>query len=270
MHTAVTPATAAAAGETPPARWKLIYLARRNPALAAEHFAQAWREHSALGRQCRNVQDKVLRVQQCTRLRSDGQALAEDGGLHGASTGYDGVNLLQLRDLGVASDLWTDPDTLAIMRPDELRVFSTYVRDFTLVCRERVLRGAPPGSMPLPVALFGFLRRKPGVSSSTFNAAWADGERAGWLAAPALQQAQRVVHNSVVQTPPTGYDYDGIAEWWFDSAEAAHAAFGSAGKSAGAHADPIDVRRQLPEIYGALVDLQHSVFLLTQVTHQRP
>ena len=29
--------------------WKMIYLARRNPALAPEQFPQAWREHSALG-----------------------------------------------------------------------------------------------------------------------------------------------------------------------------------------------------------------------------
>ena len=160
MHTAANTSVPSEA----PERWKMVYLAQRNPALAAENFAQAWREHSALGRQCRNVQDKVLGVQQCTRLRSDGHALAEDGGLHGASTGYDGVNLLQLRDLGVASDLWNDPETLAIMRPDEPRVFSTYVRDFTLVCRERVLHGAPSSSMALPVAVFGFWRRKAGVS----------------------------------------------------------------------------------------------------------
>ena len=239
----------------------MIYLARRNPALAAGDFAQAWREHSALGRQCRNVQDKVLGVTQCARLRDHG----EDGGLPGASTDYDGVNLLQLRDLAVATDLWNDPETLAIMRPDEPRVFSTYVRNFTLVCREQVLRGAPNGEpVALPVVLFGFLRRRAGVSASDFGAAWAgNAQHADWLAAPALQQAQRVVHNSVVQTPPAGYDYDGIAEWWFDSAEAARMAFGGSGAGG-------DLRGSLPEAYGALADLQHSVFMFTQVTHQRP
>ena len=68
-----------------------------------------------------------------------------------------------------------------------------------------------------------------------------------------------MVHNSVVQTPPPGYEYDGIAEWWFASAEAARAAL-----------DGGDVRSQLPEPYNELVDLQQSVFLFTQVTHQRP
>lgn len=237
------------------ARWKMIYLARRNPALAAGEFAQAWREHSALGRQCRNVQDKVLGVTQCTRLRDDGENMAEDGGLRGASTDYDGVNLLQLRDLGVAIDLWNDPETLAIMRPDEPRVFSSYVRDFTLVCREHVLRDAPAG----PVALFGFVRRSASVSKADFDAAWADGPMDAWLAAPALESALRVVHNSVVQTPPVGYEYDGIAEWWFASGDAARTAFNGS-----------DVRSQMPAPYSAVVDLQRSVFLLTQVTHQRP
>ena len=233
------------------ARWKMIYLARRNPALAAGDFAQAWREHSALGRQCRNVQDKVLGVTQCTRLRETG----EDDGLRGASTVYDGVNLLQLRDLDVATDLWKDPETLAIMRPDEPRVFSTYVRNFTLVCRERVLREAPHGA----VVVFAFVRRSPGISKVEFDDAWADGPIEPWLAAPALQGALRVVHNSVVQTPPEGYDYDGIAEWWFASADAARAAF--AGR---------DIRTQLPSAYAAIGDLASAVFMFTHVTHSRP
>lgn len=234
-----------------PAQWKMIYLARRNPALAAGDFAQAWREHSALGRQCRNVQDKVLGVTQCTRLRDGG----EDGGLPGASFDYDGVNLLQLRDLGVATDIWNDPETQAIMRPDEPRVFSTYVRDFTLVCGERVLRAAPAGE----VVLFGFLRRRPGLSKNAFDAAWADGPPDAWLAAPALQHALRVVHNSVVQTPPAGYDYDGIAEWWFASADAARAALAAG-----------DLRARLPAAYGPVADLARSVFMFTRVSHRRP
>ncbi len=235
-------------------RWKMIYLARRNPALAAGDFAQAWREHSALGRQCRNVQDKVLGVTQCARLRDGG----EDGGLSGASTGYDGVNLLQLRDLDVASDIWNDPETLAIMRRDEPRVFSTYVRDFTLVCRERVLRDTPAGE----VALFGFVRRNPGISKNEFDAAWAGGPLEAWLAAPALEDAPRVVHNSVVQTPAPGYDYDGIAEWWFASPDAARAAFGGPGAG--------DLRARLPAAYGATADLARSVFMFTRVSHRRP
>lgn len=231
----------------------MIYLARRNPSLAAGDFVQAWREHSALGRQCCNVQDKVLGVTQCARLRE----CSEDGGLPGASTDYDGVNLLKLRDLTVATDLWNDPETLAIMRPDEPRVFSTYVRNFTLVCREHMLRDGPPTG----VVLFGFVRRSTHVSQTQFHAAWV-GNSDAWLAAPALASAVRVVHHTVVQTPPVGYEYDGIAEWWFDSADAARAAFLARTQT--------DLRRQLPDAYPCWGDLNRSVFMFTQVTHRRP
>lgn len=226
--------------------------------MAAQDFAQAWREHSALSRQCRNVQDKVLGVTQCVRLGESG----EKSGLRGASAGYEGVICCDCSDLDVASDIWNDPETLAIMRPDEPRVFSTFLRDFTLVCRERVLLAAPASG----VALFGFLRRSASISRVRFDAACANGPADAWLAAPALQRALRVVHNSVVQTPPEGYDYVGIAERWFDSAEAARAAFGAS-----------DLRCQLPAASGqrpaasgAIADLERSVFMFPQVRHRRP
>ncbi|MBP6105040.1 MAG: EthD domain-containing protein [Steroidobacteraceae bacterium] len=113
--------------------WKMIYLARRNPALAPEQFPHAWREHSALGAGCASVRDRILSVAQCSRI-------LEGATPPGTAADFDGVNLLSLRDLQAASDIWNDPETLAVMRPDEPRVFSTYVREFTLVCEERVLR----------------------------------------------------------------------------------------------------------------------------------
>lgn len=239
-------------------QWKMIYLARRNPALVAEDFPQAWREHSALGRQCRNVQDKVLGVAQCSRLL--------DTNIPGASVDYDGVNVLRLRDRQAADDIWNDAETLAIMRPDEPRVFSTYVRDFTLVCSEQVLRDAPHGEC----ALFGFLRRRADLSRAAFDAKWlgegsrergfaGDAASARWLDSAALRGAVRAVHNAVVATPPPGYEFDGIAEWWFRSPAALRAAFAARGVATG-----------LPAAYADLIDVPRSVFVATQVTHSRP
>ncbi|WP_119155811.1 EthD domain-containing protein [Caldimonas tepidiphila] len=220
---------------------KMIYLARRNPALDLPGFVQAWREHSALGRQCRNVQDKVRSVMQCARLA--------DPGLAGLSADHDGVNLLQLRDLQAALDIWSDPETLAIMRPDEPRVFDRHVRDFSLVCREAVRRDGPPGE----VCLVGFLRRSPSLSAAAFAQAWL---QAG---AASLPHGGRVVHNAVQLPAPPGYDYDGIGEWWFDGTASARAAFGRQ-----------DVRCALGPQLGGMADLQRSLFILTQVTHRRP
>jgi hypothetical protein len=225
----------------------MIYLARRNPALAPQAFAQAWREHSALGRTCRNVQDRVLAVAQCSRV------LGPE--LPGACADHDGVALLALRDAQSAQDIWSDPETLAVMRPDEPRVFAGYVRDFTLVGRERVLRPGAHGAC----AVIAFVRRRATLSKAAFDDAWCSDNSARWLDAPALRHATRVVHNAVEQAPPPGYEFDGIAEWWFDTPAVAVAAFGPEGIPAG-----------LPSALAGVADPTRSVFMFTHVTHSRP
>ena len=219
--------------------WKMIYLARRNPGLKPEEFPQAWREHSALGAQCTNVRAKVLSVAQCSRV-------LEAPALPGANLDYDGVNLLGIRDRAVSDDIWSDAETLAIMRPDEPRVFDRYVRDFTLLCSEQVLRDEPRTDS----LLVGFLRREPGCP----DPAW-DGARA---AAPSLPGAGRCVWNAVQAAPPPGYAYDAIAEWWYPSDAALRSALAPAG-----------LPGSLPAALRAAAAGPESVFMHLRVTHRR-
>lgn len=219
--------------------WKMIYLARRNPRLRPEEFPQAWREHSALGAKCTNVRDKVLSVAQCSRVL-DAPALP------GANLDYDGVNLLGIRDRAVADDIWSDPETLATMRPDEPRVFDRYVRDFTLVCSEQVLHDAPRTDS----LLVGFLPRAPGRGGDEWAAARD--------AASGLPGAGRCVWNAVEAAPPPGYPFDAIVEWWYASDEALRAALSPAGLPA-----------SLPAALRAGVDAAQAVFMHLRVTHRR-
>ena len=229
---------------------KMIYLARRNPVLAPEDFAQAWREHSALGAGCSNVRDKVLSVSQCSRVLTL-------PGLVGAADDYDGVNLLLMRDLQSAADIWSDAQTLAIMRPDEPRVFSTYVRNFTLVCAGRILRQVPAGPRPTH-CVQAFLRRRSGLTIEQFQQRWSADDKA-LQDSPALDAALCIHHNLVLGSPPPGFDFDGIAEWWFASEAAAITAFAAA-----------DLRLRLPVALSDLADLQRSLFMFTRITHSRP
>lgn len=229
--------------QSAPQQWKMIYLARRNPALAEKEFAPAWREHSALGRQCRNVQDKVVGVTQCTRLGMDGQAFA----LRGVNQDYDGVNLLRLRDLGVATDIWNDPETRTIMRPDELRVFDRYVRDFTLVAHERVVHDGPLGE----AILFAFIPRAPELAMQAFLEALV-------LTLNSLSLTGRVVLNAVEAERPPGFDFDAIIEVWFADANAMQAAFGQR-----------DVREQLAASIGTMCQLDKAVLMAAGVSHRR-
>jgi hypothetical protein len=228
--------------------WKMIYLARRNPALPPEQFPEAWREHSSLGAGCTNVRDKILSVVQCSRI-------LEGVALRGTADDYDGVNLLSLRDLQAATDIWNDPETLAIMRPDEPRVFSTDVREFTLVCEERVLRDAPRSA----TCLVGFLRRGAATAAVHWRLLVAQDAAAAAMTGSAFATARRVVHNTVCVPPPAGYEYDSIVEWWFESPGAARGAFGGR-----------DVRDALTGPLGTSADLAGSVFMFTHVTHSRP
>ena len=228
--------------------WKMIYLARRNPMLAAEQFPQAWREHSALGRQCRNVGQRVKSVAQCSRVL--------DAALPGASATYDGVNLMVLADRESASAIWGDPETLAVMKPDEPRVFDRYVREFTLVCREQLLRDAPR----TPVLLCAFLRRRADLSAAEFRLSWIAAGPGSQLLRGPLGQAHRVVHNEVVDMPPPGYEYDLIVEWWFESVQELQRAVG----------DAPDLPALLAPPLAGLLDMPNSVFMLTRVTHARP
>lgn len=225
--------------------WKMIYLARRNPALAAEDFPQAWREHSALGRQCKNVGQRVKAVAQCSRQLTEAQApLSQD---------YDGVNLMVLADREAGSVIWNDPETLAVMRPDEPRVFADYVRNFSMLCRQQVLQNRlAPEALPQNglVLLIGFLQcSEDWLPTNTELVACPEPWRAG-----GLENASRIVCNTVDEAPPAGYGYRYIVEWWFDSLQQAKLAVRSvnAVESTGPYA------------------WRDAVWMLTEVTHSRP
>lgn len=218
----------------------MIYLAKRNPALTPEQFPQAWREHSALGRQCKNVQDRVRSVTQCVRLL--------DLDLAGVSAAYDGLNLLGLRDRESADAIWSDPETLAIMRPDEPRVFDRYVRDFTLVAHERLLLAEGLGE----AVMAGFLKRHTAVPADEFH------DRLAQAAKP-WPQVRRALLNIVEPQRPHGYDFDAIVEWWFDDAAALAGALTA-----------VPISRALPMQQLAACDLDGSVFMATRVSHRRP
>ena len=237
--------------ENQPTVWKMIYLARRNPVLAAADFPQAWREHSALGRQCKNVGQRVKAVAQCSRqLQADASAL---------STDYDGINLMVLADREAGAAIWDDPETLAIMRPDEPRVFADYVRNFSVLCRQQVLYERMPADVSaalLPqneqVMLIGFLQR---------SDEWQGAVTSPVLCPPqwrigGVNQASRIVCNTLDEKAPAGYGYRYIVEWWFDTVEQALSA-----------AQSLDVS-------GAAQDGEFGwgehVFILTEVTHTRP
>lgn len=188
---------------------KWIYLAKRNPATDHMEFRKRWREHSALASQFAATMGRHFTgVRQCAKVqRADlPPELVND---------YDGVALLWLRSMQDMREVWTDPSTTGTMIPDEPRVFSTQVLKFSLFCHEWVEFDRAEGSF----ALLSFVRRKAGTTRADFIARWRDQHAPLLLTVPAAASVQRYRQNHVFRDPPPGYEFDGVAELWFDSVD---------------------------------------------------
>src|SRR5438105_15409863 len=123
----------------------------------------------------------------------------------GVSRDYDGVAVVASAsaDLHRLADAQY-PEVIA----DEVRVFGRPVCEFSMMARETLSLGGPPG----PAAVIRFLARKPGLSREEFQARWAEQTPDVARAAVAGGKLVRYVRNAVVGEPPAGYAFDGIAE----------------------------------------------------------
>jgi uncharacterized protein (TIGR02118 family) len=225
--------------------FKLIYLAKRNPSIKAEDWPRTWRSHAVFASQFSTVATTFTRVMYCSRML--------DAEPPGASLEYDGAALVSSATADGTRSRMSD-ETKAKIHQDELRVFSTYVNEFSFRTKETLVLGDDPGK----AAVIRFLARKAGTASNAFHAHWSDRHAA--LAKKAFDSGvlRRYVHNRLIEEPPPGYPFDGIAELWFDSADDAKRSF-SEGMLA-------PLAQDLP----AFCDMERSVTLLTYVTHRWP
>ena len=145
--------------------------------------------------------------------------------------------------------------TLSVMRPDEPRVFSTYVRNFTLVAHESLLHCGPVSG----TCVIGFLRLRAGANCGDFARAVHASTPSMWHASPALARTSRLVFNKVHGVPPPGYEYAAVLEAWFASPDEIAEAF-----------DGTTLWQNLPAPIAACLDPEGSVCMLTRVTHKRP
>ena len=234
-------------------QFKVVYLAKRNPAVKAEDWPRTWRSHSAYAAQFPVIYTEFSSLYYCARVLQpsiNGMPIEPPE----ASRDYDGVALVSSPNAdGVPREL--PPDVAAKIDEDELRVFSTYVRDFSFRCKEVLVHGGEPGK----AAVIRLLSRKIGLSREEFlahlNGNYAQSAK---RAAEASGKVVRYVHNQVIEEPPPGYPFDGVTETWFATAEDA----------AGSFNDGIlaPVARQLT----AFCDLERSVTLLTSVIMRFP
>jgi hypothetical protein len=233
--------------------FKLIYLARRNPSIAAEDWPRMWRSHAVFASQFPDIGAHFSSLLYCSRIffpSLEGAPFAPPG----ASQDHDGAAIVASpsRD-GLNIDM--APETRARIEQDELRVFDVPTPHCTLRCKETLVYGGAAGEG----AVIRFLKRKPGESPGDFLRHFRKRHaETAMSAARAAPRITRYVQNELAEDPPPGCPFDGVSETWFAAAQDAVQSF----------ADP--TLAPVSADLSAFCDLERSVTLLTQVIHRWP
>jgi hypothetical protein len=190
-------------------RPKLIYLARRNPALTHQGFMARWRQHGALGMSLPRWRN-IWRYVHCD------VAPAADG-IPGLADGHDGIGLIWHRSRATRRAHREDTGSQAVMEADELDTFADLVRNVCALYEEQTL--FDDGS-DAPVKLFRFHHRLLAMPEDRLFE-----DIAPLAASLALRDAdlaasvRRYVHNYRMkpESRSWGLGYEWIEEYWFDS-----------------------------------------------------
>jgi len=222
---------------------KVIYLARRNPAIAKEAFPERWRQHSAFGRPLIKRSEMGYNTVCYCLIEEDTDGAVDPSGP------YDAVCLMHLEGLHSigpairrANHVLLAPEVAA----DELRTFDRYVKDAKLFCAfEPVLNGPETEwcvllmmSRIADISPTAFLRQTRGSMQSL-------------LALPeVIEHVTRVVQHSVLVRPERDFDYDVAQEYWFDSHAAMVAGSAAIGRQI---ADPAHAAIRTRRLAGSLI-----------------
>ncbi len=186
-------------------RYRLNYLARRNPIWSHEEFVARWRQHFRLASSMPEWRTS-RRYIQCEVLHN----------FDGAT--YDGACSNEYHSETARRANREAHEYHRILKIDELETFESLVYDFAFVGVHDVLHGPGVGS----TKLIRYLKREEGVSKAEFLHHWRD------VYAPRLLQLGLGVTSYAQNIPieperPEGWglDVDGIEEIWFDTIEEA-------------------------------------------------
>jgi hypothetical protein len=183
-------------------RPKLMYLARRNPALSREQFTPRWRQHGALGMSMPRWKN-IWRYVHCDVLPESG-------------SDYDGVGIVWHKSPEARLAHRQDTSSQATMEADELQTFDQLVVNFCALMEERVVK-EPQQSARIKLIRFATCRAS--VSRNDIQAS-AQVHASNLSASPVGCSMRGLTQNFALPSEsgrPWGLPYDYIEEIWFDS-----------------------------------------------------
>lgn len=234
-------------------QFKMIYLAKRNPAVSEEDWPRTWRSHAKFSSQFPSIGGAISSLSYCSRIF---HPIVEGAPLDppGADREHDGVAVVAA-DSPEALQGQLSPDDRERIFADERRVFQTLTPNFTFHCQEVMAWGGAPGQ----AAVIRFLKRKPGLTSEAFADRWnRDHAHIATRVAGVSRTVVRHVHNSPIAPPPPAYPIDGISETWFASGEDAARSLADEQFS------------QVGQDLAEFCDMERSITMLTEVIYRWP
>lgn len=186
-------------------RPKLMYLARRNPALSAQQFTPRWRQHGALGMSMPRWKN-IWRYVHCDVLPESGND-------------YDGVGIVWHKSPETRRAHREDTSSQATMEADERQTFDQLVVNFCALMAEHTVL---PPTVTAKAKLIRFARSEDATPGALLQDSAAHAER---LLNGALGKSLRGVVQNHAQPSETGrawgLPYEYIEELWFDSVQEA-------------------------------------------------
>jgi len=191
--------------------YKLIYLARRNPAVSREDWPETWRSHATFANKFAFVANDITYSCYCNRI--DHPTLeGRNVDLPGLSQDHDGVALGVSHTVETLQGGGFSSEERDLIDKDELRVFDMLTPNFSFYCTETVLKDGRYGEY----GIFRFLARKPDLSPKEFEARF-NGKHAE-IASGALDgSVVRYAHNRPIHDPLPLFPFDAIVDCWFPS-----------------------------------------------------
>ena len=217
---------------------KLVCFIHRRPGWTRDDFQRHWREHHGpLIAGIPELHRHVVRYEQNHRLESD--YLRDDRGGHGVSNGdddprnlaaFDGATVMWFESMREYQAFATEPLYAERIAPDEAQ-FMDRERTMYFFSEEAEPKiGDLAEQQQGKVKLLALLARKPGLSISEFHAHWSGPHGDLFKSSPALRKnilAYQQNHRSskdYERAPDLAWD--GMAEQWYTSLDAFHAAAG--------------------------------------------
>jgi hypothetical protein len=228
---------------------KLIYLAKRNPNIPETGFSEAWISHTRLASTMKNtIGPYFARVRQC--IKGYGVDVPPE-----YVNSFDGAGVMTMRTWEGLHAVRAHKDMVTVMKEDELRVFSDYGENFTVIAAETCHFEKREGF----AALIHFIARRADVTPEQFDQ-YLRTQYVEKVTGLPLSEADACVFatNKVSYVPGPAYDFAAVSELWFDDVAHAQAAAHDAGH-----------RAVMRDLNAAVADSSRTVGLLTRLNIQK-